>query len=67
MQIYIEEVRGIPTRTDGTHVYWIDNHRVRWALIDWPNDGVGVRTHGAALSLELAMQDAWERQAERNA
>ena len=53
---------------DELHIYWKDGQRVRWALRDWPDDGVGRRTHGAALSLSGAVVDAWqEREQESEA
>ena len=46
--------------TDGPHVFfpcsW--SPRIRWALRSFPDDGVGLRTHGAAWTLEEAVRDA---------
>jgi hypothetical protein len=46
--------------TDGVHWYfdcsWTS--RVRWSLRDFPDDGIGVRTNGAAKDLRLAVMDA---------
>lgn len=48
--------------TDGAHIYfactWTD--RVRWALRYFPDDGIGIRTHGASRTLEGAVLDAHE-------
>ena len=46
--------------TDGTFTYFACTwtNRVRWSLIDRPDDGLGIRTHGAADSLLLAIEDA---------
>ena len=50
---------------DELHIYWKDGQRVRWALRDWQDDGVGRRSHGAAVDLEGAVGDAWrEREME---
>jgi hypothetical protein len=47
--------------TDGVHLYFPCTYttRVRWALMRRPDDGVGLRTHGAGGTLEEAVQDAW--------
>jgi len=62
IKLYREEIddEGHTVLTDGRHVFfactWTE--RVRWALRDYPDDGLGIRTHGAAKTLELAVQDA---------
>ncbi len=51
---------------DELHIYWKDGLRVRWAIRDWPDDGLGRRSHGAAANLSTAVEDAWaEREKER--
>jgi hypothetical protein len=57
--------KSITRWTDGTHVYWKDGLRVRWALIDYHEGGPSFRTHGAQATLEDAVQDAWHIQRQR--
>ncbi len=37
--------------------YWVwrDGLQHRWAVIDWPDNGLGTRNHGAARSLAAAV------------
>ena len=57
--IRFEIIRKVRVLTDGTNMYWRAwDGRIRWALIDWPDDGIGVRSHGAAPDLLLAIEDA---------
>jgi hypothetical protein len=58
MNLQREEIDGVQVVTDGLHKYWKDEARIRWALRAWPDDGLGVRGHGAAASLEEAQADA---------
>ena len=59
IRIRFEVIRKARILTDGTHVFWSDGRRVRWALIDWPDNGIGTRSHGAGDDLLLALEDAW--------
>lgn len=48
--------------TDGKHVYWNDGRLVRWSryasMADWPDDGLGVVSHGGARTLRAAIEHA---------
>jgi len=59
IKVRVEVVHRAPVLTDGVHVFWRDGARVRWALIDWSDNGLGTRTHGAAEGLLWAIEDAW--------
>jgi len=50
---------------DGVFRFWQDGYRVRWAFCVWPDDGLGIRGHGAAPDLEGAVADAQAQARER--
>jgi hypothetical protein len=58
----IVEIKGAERRViaSGLHTFfrcsWTP--RIRWALRNWADDGVALRTHGAAATLEDAARDA---------
>ena len=58
---------GAVAWTDGVHVFFEDHRtrRWRWARKTWEDDGVGVRSHGAAFTLEDAVADALRKDEER--
>ena len=58
---------GHEITTDGPHVYFpcVWTRRIRWALRHHPDDGIGIRTHGAADTIEDAVRDAHRMQALR--
>lgn len=60
VQLLKYDERGRGRLTDGTHVYWIDGSRVRWAIISWKKGSAKTRTHGAAASVEEAVREAWK-------
>lgn len=53
---------GNPYLSDGRHTYFqcLWTRRVRWACTVTPDDGWGIRAHGAADTLLLAIEDAYE-------
>lgn len=59
IKLRFEIVRKARVLTDGVHLFWKDGNRVRWALVNWPDDGLGTRTHGAGDDLLWAIEDAW--------
>jgi len=65
IKISIAMVRKVRRLTDGIHVYWRDGLRVRWAIIDWTDNGLGGRTHGAAVDLLRAIEDAEQARRDR--
>lgn len=47
--------------TDGAHTYWQEVQRPdrwRWAVCNWPDDGVGLPGHGTAPTLLHAVEAA---------
>ncbi len=40
---------------DGKYRIWRDGRDVRWAIEDWPDDGIGGQNHGSAGSLDDAI------------
>lgn len=62
-----EIIRGSKRLTDGVHHYWTDalSGRVRWAATDWPNDGIGIASHGGEKTLEAAIEAAEASRRER--
>lgn len=51
----------ILTCLDGKYVLWRrERGRYRWALREWPDDGLGIRTHGAGEDLVDAVQQCHE-------
>lgn len=48
--------------TDGAHLFWAcqRSKKIRWALLDHPDDGIGVRGHGARDTLDEAIRDSQE-------
>lgn len=57
-----KDEEGNSSLSDGKHVYFrcLWTRRVRWACIQSPDDGWGIRAHGAADTLLLAIEDAHE-------
>lgn len=64
--ITLRPMRKGQALTDGVHLYWRDGNRVRWSLLEWPDDGIGSRTHGAAIDLLWAIEDAWSEKIKRD-
>lgn len=44
--------------TDGEYKFWKADGRVHWALMEWPDDGLGLPGHGSAPTLQGAVQAA---------
>jgi len=44
--------------SDGT-AYWVwrDHSGIRWALQDWPDDGVGIQRYGRSKTIARARRD----------
>lgn len=59
------------TCLDGRYRLWPDqapgSTRWRWALDTWPDDGLGIPTHGACASLALAVEACKEHDRQRQA
>ena len=60
---YIIETQGDHRRRvlvccGGRYSLWFEkrSQRVRWALRDWPDDGLGITTHGHADDLDAAVE-----------
>ena len=60
IRLRYEIIKGTRRLTDGEHTYWTDSlsGRVRWASIDWPNDGLGIASHGGEPTLLRAVEAA---------
>ncbi len=43
------------------------DYRVRWAEISWPDDGLGIYSHGAAPTILSALRSCYEHKALREA
>lgn len=64
--VFKEERHKVLTCVDGRYVIRtsLAGKGFRWAMRHWPNDGIGVPTHGREDSLEDAIQAAhanWEK------
>lgn len=48
----------IPGKSDEDQYHiWVDLHGFhRWALVFWPDDGMGIKCHGKEMALEKAVR-----------
>lgn len=46
----------VHTALNGRYRLWIDSftHKIRWAVFPWPDDGLGLFSHGSAYTADAA-------------